>query len=73
MPCNIYDTFIGYADANRDPKEFTIAPADAIPLALKKCGLSMGDIDYFEINEAFSVVSIANEKVLIYFLILCTE
>lgn len=51
---------ISYADAAQQPEWFTTAPAKAIPLALKKAGLSIADIDYFEINEAFSVVSLAN-------------
>jgi acetyl-CoA C-acetyltransferase len=54
--------YVGYADANRDPKEFTIAPADAIPKVLKQCQKSLKDISLFEINEAFSVVIRANEK-----------
>ena len=54
---------LGYADANRDPKEFTIAPADAIPKVLKQTGVKMEQIALFEINEAFSVVALANQKV----------
>jgi len=55
---------LGYADAARKPKEFTVAPADAMPIALKRSGLSLDQIDYFEINEAFSVVALANMKIL---------
>lgn len=55
---------LGYADAQQAPEWFTTAPAKAIPLALKKAGKSIQDIDYFEINEAFSVVSLANNKLL---------
>lgn len=55
---------LGYADANRDPKEFTIAPADAIPKALKAAGVTLEQVSLFEINEAFSVVVRANEKIL---------
>lgn len=54
---------IGFADANRDPKEFTVAPADAIRKALKLSGKTLAQIDLFEINEAFSVVVLANNKV----------
>jgi len=50
---------IGYAGAALAPEWFTIAPIEAIKLALKKTGLSIGDIDLFEINEAFSAVSLA--------------
>jgi len=51
---------ISFADAEQAPVEFTTAPAAAIPKALKKAGLTTKDIDYFEINEAFSVVALAN-------------
>lgn len=54
----------GYGDAARDPVEFTIAPADAVPRALAMAGLSASDIDYHEINEAFSVVAIANAQLM---------
>jgi acetyl-CoA C-acetyltransferase len=53
---------ISYADAQQAPEWFTTAPSKAIPLALYRAGLSTGQIDYFEINEAFSVVSIANNQ-----------
>lgn len=53
---------IGYSDAARAPIEFTIAPADAIPIALKNAGISISDVDFWEINEAFSVVALANIK-----------
>jgi acetyl-CoA C-acetyltransferase len=53
---------ISYADAQQAPEWFTTAPSKAIPLALHRAGLSAGQIDYFEINEAFSVVSIANNQ-----------
>lgn len=55
---------VGYADAERAPAEFTTAPALAIPKAMKKAGVGMKDIDVFELNEAFSVVSLANRKLL---------
>ncbi len=53
-----------YADAAQEPKWFTTAPAKALPKALDKAGLSIGDVDYFEFNEAFSVVGLANAKIL---------
>lgn len=52
------------ADAAQEPKWFTTAPAKALPIALGKAGVSLGDIDYFEFNEAFSVVGLANIKLL---------
>ncbi|HSA64853.1 MAG TPA: acetyl-CoA C-acetyltransferase [Nitrospira sp.] len=50
---------VGYAGAALAPEWFTIAPIEAIKLVLKKTGLTIGDIDLFEINEAFSAVSLA--------------
>lgn len=50
----------GYADAEQAPEWFTTSPALAVPKAVSKAGLSMSDISYFELNEAFSVVGIAN-------------
>src|ERR1700761_3453831 len=55
---------ISYADAQQAPEWFTTAPSKAIPLALHRAGLSTEQIDFFEINEAFSVVSIANNQLL---------
>ncbi|MDN5285526.1 MAG: acetyl-CoA acetyltransferase [Mucilaginibacter sp.] len=55
---------IAYADAQQAPEWFTTAPSKAIPLALHRAGLTSDDIDYYEINEAFSVVSIANNQAL---------
>ena len=55
---------VSYADAQQAPEWFTTAPSKAIPLALHRAGLSSTQIDYFEINEAFSVVSIANNRLL---------
>ncbi|KAJ3415113.1 erg10, acetyl-CoA C-acetyltransferase [Chytridiales sp. JEL 0842] len=55
---------VSYADAATSPKKFTIAPSLAIPIALKKAGLGIQDVSLFEINEAFSVVVRANEKIL---------
>ncbi len=51
-----------YADAAQEPEWFTIAPAKAAPIAVKKAGLTINDIDYWELNEAFSVVGLANVK-----------
>ena len=53
-----------YADAAQEPKWFTTSPAKALPKALNKAGLSISDVDFFEFNEAFSVVGIANSKIL---------
>lgn len=53
-----------YADAAHEPKWFTTAPAKALPKALDKAGISIDDVDFFEFNEAFSVVGLANMKLL---------
>ncbi len=53
-----------YADAAQEPKWFTTAPAKALPKALDKAGLSLSDVDFFEFNEAFSVVGLANAQIL---------
>ncbi|MDY0904647.1 acetyl-CoA C-acyltransferase [Pedobacter sp. CFBP9032] len=53
---------LGFADAQQAPEWFTTAPSKAIPLALQKANIAIEDVDYFEINEAFSVVSIANNQ-----------
>ncbi|KAI9216731.1 Thiolase, N-terminal domain-containing protein [Blastocladiella britannica] len=55
---------VSYADAACEPIDFPIAPALAIPAALKKAGLTVNDISLWELNEAFSVVILANEKLL---------
>ncbi|WP_029276435.1 acetyl-CoA C-acyltransferase [Pedobacter borealis] len=55
---------LGYADAQQAPEWFTTAPSKAIPLALHKANVNIKDVDFFEINEAFSVVSIANNQLL---------
>ena len=54
----------GYADAEQEPSKFTTAPAKALPKALAKAGISKEDVDFFEFNEAFSVVGLANSKIL---------
>ena len=53
-----------YADAAQEPKWFTTSPAKALPKALDKAGLTVSDVDYFEFNEAFAVVGLANAKIL---------
>lgn len=53
---------LGYADAQQAPEWFTTSPAKAIPLALKRAGKEIGEVDFFEINEAFAVVSLANNQ-----------
>lgn len=55
---------ISYADAAQEPEWFTTAPAKALPIALGKANMELSDIDYFELNEAFSVVGLANMKIL---------
>ncbi|AIZ42190.1 acetyl-CoA C-acyltransferase [Cellulophaga baltica] len=57
-------TIIGYADAAHEPEWFTTAPAKALPKALDKANITIKDVDYFEFNEAFSVVGLANMKLL---------
>ncbi|MGZ3865485.1 MAG: acetyl-CoA C-acyltransferase [Bacteroidia bacterium] len=55
---------LSYADAEQAPEWFTTTPSKAVPAAVAKAGLKMSDIEYFEINEAFSVVSIANNRLM---------
>ncbi len=57
-------TVKSYADAAHEPKWFTTAPAKALPKALEKAGITIDDVDFFEFNEAFSVVALANMKIL---------
>ncbi|AWX45743.1 Acetyl-CoA C-acetyltransferase [Flagellimonas maritima] len=57
-------TIKGYADAAHEPEWFTTAPAKALPKALDRAGISIKEVDYFEFNEAFSVVGLANMKLL---------
>ncbi|NNL16057.1 MAG: acetyl-CoA C-acyltransferase [Flavobacteriaceae bacterium] len=57
-------TIKSYADAAQEPKWFTTAPAKALPKALAKANISIENVDYFEFNEAFSVVGLANMKIL---------
>jgi len=55
---------LGFADAAKPAVEFTTAPALAIPKAIKNAGVTAADVDFYEINEAFSVVALANNKLL---------
>ena len=55
---------ISYADAEQAPEKFTTTPSVAVPKAVKKAGLKMSDVEYFELNEAFSVVGFANIKLM---------
>ena len=55
---------LGYADAQQAPEWFTTAPSKAIPRALENAGIDASQVDYYEINEAFSVVALANNQIL---------
>ncbi len=55
-------SIIGYADSEQSPEWFTTSPSIALPLAIQKAGLTLEEIDYWEINEAFSVVGIENTR-----------
>ncbi len=57
-------TIKSFADAAHEPEWFTTAPAKALPKALDKAGINIKDVDFFEFNEAFSVVGLANMKIL---------
>ncbi len=57
-------TVLSYADAAIEPERFTTAPAKALPIALNKAKISIDQVDYFELNEAFAVVGLANMKLL---------
>ena len=54
----------GYADAEQAPEWFTTSPSIALPKAVEKAGLKMSDVNYFELNEAFAVVGLANMKLM---------
>ncbi|WBL23923.1 acetyl-CoA C-acyltransferase [Zunongwangia sp. HRR-M8] len=64
LSLEILCTIKSFADAAQEPKWFTTAPAKALPKALAKAGISQDQIDFFEFNEAFSVVGLANMKIL---------
>lgn len=55
---------VAYADAEQEPEWFTTAPTKAVPKALERAGLTVADIDYFEVNEAFAVVPLAFSQLL---------
>ncbi len=55
---------LSFADAAHEPEFFTTAPAKALPIALERAGCSISDVDAFELNEAFSVVALVNNKLL---------
>lgn len=57
-------TILSYADAALEPVKFTTAPSKAIPKALEKANLKTSDVDYFELNEAFAVVGLANMQIM---------
>ena len=57
-------TIKSYADAAHEPQWFTTAPSKALPKALAKAGITQDEVDYFELNEAFAVVGLANMKIL---------
>ena len=59
---NALAKIVSFADASQDPEWFTTTPSKAIPKALHKANLKLEDVDFFEINEAFSVVALANMK-----------
>lgn len=52
----------GFGDAAKDPVEFTTAPSDAVPRALKHANMSLNDVQFHEINEAFSIVALVNAR-----------
>lgn len=54
----------GYADAEGPPVQFTTAPSNAVPIAVERAGMTLQDVEYHEINEAFSVVALANSMIL---------
>lgn len=64
LGCPVVAVIRGYADAQQDPQWFTTAPAAAVPKALARAGLRQLDIDFWEINQAFSVVDLVNQKLL---------
>jgi acetyl-CoA C-acetyltransferase len=57
-------SIMAHADAAVEPKRFTTAPSLAVPKAIEKAGIAFTDVDYFELNEAFAVVGLANMKIL---------
>jgi acetyl-CoA C-acetyltransferase len=64
LKLNVLGVLLAQADAAQTPAKFTTAPALAIPLALQRAGVAQSEVDLFEINEAFSVVALVNQKIL---------
>lgn len=64
LTANIKAVIRGFGDASQEPRSFTTSPALAIPKALANAQISQDDVDFYEINEAFSVVACANTKLL---------
>ena len=62
--CKVLAVIKGYGDAEQEPAWFTTAPAKALPAAVAHAGVTLDQVDFFEINEAFSVVSVANNRLL---------
>lgn len=54
----------GFADAEQSPEWFTTTPAKALPIAAQRAGITVADLDFVELNEAFSVVALANNQLL---------
>ena len=54
----------GYADAAQEPQDFATSPALAVPIALARARMQQQDVDYWEINQAFSVVDLVNQQLL---------
>jgi acetyl-CoA C-acetyltransferase len=55
---------LGFGDAEQAPEWFTTTPSKALPIAAQRAGISLDNVDYFELNEAFAVVGLANNKIL---------
>jgi len=64
LNCNPLARIVSFSDAATDPIDFPIAPGFAVPIALQRAGISADDVSLWEINEAFSVVVLANIKML---------
>ena len=64
LACQVLAWVRGFGDAEREPERFTTAPSLAVPKALRHAKLDIKQVDFFEINEAFSCVDIANRKLL---------
>jgi len=62
LGCTVLAVIKGYADTAKAPEWFTTAPSDALPKAVERAGITMDDVEYVELNEAFAVVGIANTR-----------